>query len=108
MSPISHQLITYLNQPDEAQDSSFITSYVNAILTCGIKRDAEILLKHFLSRPVDDSSSALLPIFAKWSDDAVAKQIYETHLKDKPETIENYPELLELLGKLQFAPIKPL
>ncbi|MEH0156625.1 hypothetical protein V6R21_20950 [Limibacter armeniacum] len=108
MLKTTDKLIKYLSQDGE-KNTQVVATYVNAILMCGSKEDAEALLDYFVSSKYEFYSEYLIGVFEKWGDESFAPKIFDTHLKNISFEDSELPELelMELLGKLKFEPIKP-
>lgn len=104
----THELIAHLQLESSKRAMPVIRAMVGAILKCGSKADADALLVQYLKNPFDFDHSYLLPVFKKWGDRAVAEQLFSIVIGDNGFNENADPELLEVLGALQYAPVKPI
>lgn len=104
MLPATQELIAHLQSGERS--APLIDALVYAVVRCGGPSDARALLPTFLDAPFDFYHQYLLPVFAAWGDAATAEAIYGTCAPAHHEVAP--PEVLELLGRLRYAPARPL
>ena len=108
MLKTTKKLIDYLKLDTKSRENSVICSLVNSIVICGDKTDADAILTQYLTNPFDFYYSFLMPIFKKFGDNSIAEQIFNISIQQN-QLIENADsEVLEVLGYLQYAPIKQI
>ena len=102
------ELIDHLNQDNHSVNFTIINSLVNAILKCGNKEDADLILNQYLKNPFDFNHSVLLPVLTKFGDEHYAELVFQSFIKEN-KLIENAdPAILEVIGNLQYDPVKPV
>lgn len=106
MLTVTQKLIQHLHQ--EIKDIKYISACVYAILRQGAQADSKALFEHFVSLPLEFYSTCLLPIFEHWADEEMIARLAERYFREKELIEENYPEILALLAKLNFLPIKDI
>ena len=106
MRNITKELIDYLNLPRELRDGTVVESLVNGVLMIGAKQDSDVLLTQFVNNSVEFDHYYLLRVFAKFGDSTYAEKIAELSIKNGKLKEDFQPEILELLGHLQYEPIK--
>ena len=117
MLKTTNELIEHLKLDKQLRDYRVVESLVYAVLKCGDKSDADVLLLHYLQDPFEYSQ--LVPVVKKFGDYQYAEQIYDVCIqknilneKTNPdlEILEdyNFPKILEVLAYLKFKPIKQL
>ena len=101
-------LIAYLNLTDKQLDYSIVGVYIDAILSCGTKADANALLACFLKKPNDPYRSDLLKVIREFGDETYAQQLADKCFNNEV-LIENIPEdVLEIMGFLKYEPYKSI
>ena len=108
MLKTTRELIDYLKQQGTRADYGLVNAYVNAVLVCGNADDLPAVLAQYIAQQGDFIGTLLLPIVEKWGTANSAQQLFETCFAGEllKENIES--ELLEVLGNLQFSPIRPI
>ena len=102
------ELIDHLKQDKRSNNYTYINSLVNAILKCGDKDDADLILNQYLKNPFDFDHSALLPVIKKYGDKHYAEKLFQSFIKEN-KIIENAdPTILEVIGYLKYDPVKPV
>ena len=102
------ELIKHLNQDKQSNSFTYINSLVNAILKCGDKDDADLILNQFLKNPFDFDHSAILPVIKKYGDKHYAEKLFQSFIKENKIIGNADPAILEVLGHLQYDPVKPV
>ncbi len=102
------KLIDHLNDEGQKRDHSYIYSMVIAILKCGNKEDADVLLRQYLANPFDWKHQVLLKIFKKFGDSSYAEKLFTLLVKDDRLVGDNdsITEVLKLFGHFQYEPAK--
>lgn len=90
------------------RNATIILSLVRAIAHCGGKEDARALGEQFKKEPFDFYHSYLLPVFERHGDEELAADLYRACAPGHQWAEGAPPEILELLGKLHYEPVKPL
>lgn len=117
MLKTTNELIEHLKLDKQLRDYRVVESLVYAVLKCGDKSDADVLLLHYLQDPFEYSQ--LVPVLKKFGDYQYAEQIFDVCIQKNilnentnpnPGILEEYdfPKILEVLGHLKFTPIKQL
>lgn len=104
----TQKLIAYFQLDASLRNTTLITSLVNAVVKCGDKQDAKALFKQYLKNTSEFHYSYLLPVFKAFADASMAAELFDIVIKDQQLIPNADPEILEVLGHLQFAPIKPI
>lgn len=102
------EIIEHLKRDQQARDSTILASLVNSVLKCGDKSDADRLLPQFLSDPQDFHHALVLPVFKKFGDRHHARALFEACIGSGKFDPQTDAEILEVLGSLQFEPVKQL
>lgn len=108
MLKTTKELIEYLQLEKSSRESSIICSLVNSILICGNRTDADAILTQYLTNPFDFDYSFLMPIFKTFGDDTFAEQIFNISIQQNQLNENADSEVLEILGHLQYAPVKQI
>jgi hypothetical protein len=108
MLKTTNELIDYLKRDKSERELTIICSLVNSILKCGDKSDVDAVLKQYLTNSFDFHHSYLLPVLKKFGDHAVAEQIFNVSIYQNKLNENADAEILEVLGHLQYTPIKQI
>lgn len=108
MLPATQDLIRYLSRGSSSRDSTLITTYVHVIGQCGTKADADYLLPVFLAEPFHFYHSLLFPVFQKFGDLQTAEALFKACMVSGRLHEDAFPEVLEVLGDLNYAPVKEI
>lgn len=108
MLKTTQKLLEYLENDNQQCDLTIIVSLVNSILISGGKQDAEAVLKQYVADPYRFDHIYLLPVFRKFGDDSIAEQLFNTVIHHNELHKDASPEVLETIGYLNHAPIKPI
>lgn len=108
MTNTTKELVSYLTQKKIKIDYTIVSAYSYSILKCGTKLDADIILEYFISEPFKFQNIYLLSILEKWGDMVYAEKIFDAHLKNDRLINPEHPEVLELLGKLNYSGVEPV
>ena len=106
MLKVTQELKDYLNIDNEQRNGIIIDSFVNSILKCGTKADADLLLEQYIMNPFDFDHAYLLKLFRKFGDLSYAQKIFNTVIIDNKLIKDAPPETLEILGHLKYEPVK--
>lgn len=102
------EFIRYLSGDKSSQDSTVINAYVHVIVHFGSVDDAHHLLPVFLSEPFSFHHNLLLPVFQKFGDLQAAASLFNACIVSNKLHESALPEVLEVLGDLKYAPVRPI
>src|SRR5690242_450782 len=105
MLSITQELIEHLYASDrKGQPPALSSNYIHTILKCGDRKDAEALLPVFLEKPSQFYRAQLLPILAKFGNNAIAHILFENCFEANQLKADMPEELLHILGQLRYEP----
>ncbi|GAB2967249.1 hypothetical protein GCM10027048_42410 [Hymenobacter coalescens] len=108
MLPATHALLAHLQQPAAQQHDAVRQALVNAVLLGGSAADARALLAQFLRHPFDYAHAALLPVFERYGDAALAEAVCAVCCPAGELLADAPPEVLTLAARLGYTAVKPL
>ena len=108
MLKTTSELLNYRRLNPAERNTTLISAMVNIIVKYGSKSDAEVLLPQYLTNPQDFDHSYLLPVFKKWGGTPVAEARFRVAFLGDRLKADADPEIMEVLGHLQYAPVMPI
>jgi len=105
MLAITQALIDGIHRKDQTGHAlTLSTSYIHTLLKCGNGKDAEALLTTFLEQPTDFDRGQLLPILARFGNDATAQLLFENCFTADGLKADMPEALLQVMGQLRYRP----